>query len=419
MVKRKLKVFKFGGTSLGDPKNPKSLKRLRKVAAYLARLYRKGERFAVVVSAQGKTTEGLVEMARYAAGRGGPDMKELDKLLVTGEAVSAALLAMALQRLGISTTSLDAHEMGIEGVGKAGKGKIKSVSKANSMRRRILAGEVLVITGFQAVGEEASLLTLDFGGSDTSAVVIATELDAEECVIFTDVKGVYTVDPEIVPTARIISFAPYRFMQDMAVSGAGVVMWRAIAAAEEHGVRVRVRKSPSLPGKGGPGTLIAASNPEATQLEGDGGNCVGLAIQQDLAAITVSGLPNRKGEFRRVFASLPEGLVVGDEAQSIGARWASVSFTVKSDDCSRAVKALRAHGYSPRGTRHAAGLTLVDPAMVAGSGYLRKIGEALDESGVSIAMSSSAAGGILVVVRASDLSKAAQALAEEFELVDK
>ena len=237
-------VLKYGGTSLESPE------RVRSAARRIARLREEGERVVAVVSAQGHTTDALTEKVRaYSAA---PKRRELDMLLATGEQVSAALMAMTLEEMGCPAVSLTGAQAGIRTDGCHGDARILRVDTAR-LERELEAGRVPVVTGFQGLGPDGDITTLGRGGSDTSAVALAAALGAEECLIYTDVDGVYDRDPRRYPDAVRYPKISYDAMLALAREGAQVLHDRSVELAREKGLKIRVLSSLT----GGPGTLVS------------------------------------------------------------------------------------------------------------------------------------------------------------------
>ncbi|MEU7526919.1 aspartate kinase [Saccharothrix sp. NPDC042600] len=265
-------VRKYGGSSLATPA------RVRAVARALADVVGAGHRVVVVVSAMGRTTDDLVALARLVGDR--PDPRELDQLLATGEQASAALVALALRGLGVRAGSLCGDQAGIVVGGRPGAGVVQHVERGRLLAR-LRQWDVAVVAGFQGRTEDDDVRTLGRGGSDTTAVALAAALGGDDCEIFTDVPGVLTADPSVVPGARRLPTVPYDVMLELAGRGAKVLHPRSVAVAARHGVRLRVAHTerPEV------GTTVAAA-----PLEG-GHRVVGVAHERDVRLVTVSGVP--------------------------------------------------------------------------------------------------------------------------------
>ncbi len=283
-------VQKYGGTSVATPE------KIKKAAEHIKDYYEKGYRLLVVVSARGDRTDELMNLARGVSTD--PDSREMDKLLSLGEKESIALLAMALIAIGVPTISIDAKEAGLETSAIFGKAKIKKLQKRTELLEEI-KGRVVVMAGFQGVAESTGdITTLGRGGSDATAVAMAIFIGAKICEIYTDVDGVYAVDPRIVRDAKRFKTISYDQMILMAAAGAGVMMDRSVIMARNHRMPVRVLLSPSIR-KAGIGTLITDGG-DTNDLEGLTDK--GIAIKKNVAVITIEDIPNKSGEVKK---SLP------------------------------------------------------------------------------------------------------------------
>jgi len=236
-------VQKFGGSSLA------TVEQLRRVAGRVAAAHRAQRPVVVVVSARGRTTDVLLELTHALNTR--PQAREIDQLLSTGESSSAAQLAMALDELGVPAASLTGCQVGVHVSGPHGAGRIDRID-ASRVRALLRKGFVPVVSGFQGVNDDGDVVTLGRGGSDTTAVALAAELGAERCEIYTDVDGVFTADPRVVPTARMLSSVDCRMMAEMARSGAKVLHYRSVELASSREVEVYIRNS----SKSDPGTVL-------------------------------------------------------------------------------------------------------------------------------------------------------------------
>ncbi len=303
-------VAKFGGSSVGDAA------KIRACAARVAAMVRAGHRVAVVVSAMGDTTDELLELAAEVATE--PSRRELDQLLSTGEIVSVSLVAMALQGMGIDGVSLSGQQCGIQTDAQHTRARISGID-GTRLEREWIAGRVPVIAGFQGVHTHddgrVDVTTLGRGGSDTTAVAIAAAVKADECLIFTDVAGVYTADPRLVPDARLIEEISYDEMMEAASQGAKVMHLRAVELARKHGVPIRVLHSH----QDSPGTLIGTRSARAE--DGAGPPVSTVAIKTDIGRVTLSNLPNRAGLQKQVFEAMGAiGLMVDDIIQTENGR---------------------------------------------------------------------------------------------------
>lgn len=294
-------VQKYGGTSVG------TVERIEAVAERVAAEARGGNRVAVVVSARGDTTDELLALAERLSRR--PDPRELDQLLATGEAQSMALLAIALGALGVAARSLSGGQAGIRTVGRHGKARIGRIAPRR-IEATLARGAVAIVAGFQGVNGRYDVQTLGRGGADTTAVALAAALGAARCEIYTDVDGVYTADPRLVPDAIKLDRVSYAEMAEMAWRGARVMHPRAIELAALYGVEILVRSS--LHDR--PGTTIA----EGGTME-RAGTLSGVVHDVDVARVTVTGLPAGPATLARVFTPLAQAEISVDViAESTG-----------------------------------------------------------------------------------------------------
>lgn len=309
-------VQKFGGSSVADAD------RIRRCAqrAYDAR--RAGNDVVVVVSAMGKTTDKLIELAGEISPS--PVKREMDQLMSAGEQISIALTAIALETLGQESVSLTGAQAGILTESNHTRAKIRTISP-DPIRRQLAKGRVVVVAGFQGVTPDGQVTTLGRGGSDTTAVALAAALKADECEIYTDVDGVYTADPRIVPTARKIERISYEAILELASLGAKVMASRSILFGMKYDVPIHVRHS-MLPD---PGTWIV---PETQDMEQE--EVTGVALKTNLGRITLTGLPGGPGVQARIFAAVSgASIMVDDIIQSeVAPDHTNVSFTVDHAD---------------------------------------------------------------------------------------
>ncbi|MEY4376532.1 MAG: hypothetical protein RJB26_1082 [Pseudomonadota bacterium] len=326
MQRRPLIVQKYGGTSVGSPEL------IRKVAARIARLRARGVDVAVVVSAMGDHTDRLVDLAREVSSR--PDPREMDSLLSTGEQVSVSLLAMALRDAGVPARSLLGFQVPMRTTALHGKARIEGIDGAR-LAAIIAEGAVPVVAGFQGINAEGDITTIGRGGSDTTAVAVAVALGADECQILTDVDGVYTTDPRMVPAARRLPRLTFEEMLELAGQGARVLHLRSVEFAAKYNVKLRV----ALSFEDSEGTLITAedANVEAPLV-------AGIAFNRDEAAITITGLPDRPGAALAVLEPVSAANIEVDMIVLNAPREGRVdlTFTVHRDDHAAAMEAVRA-----------------------------------------------------------------------------
>ena len=325
-------VMKFGGTSVAD------LERIRSVAARVARQVERGDEVAVVVSAMSGVTNQLVGYCQALSPL--HDAREYDAVVSTGEQVTSGLLAIALQDLGVEARSWQGWQIPLRTDDAHGKARIESVA-GDTLVARMRAGQVPILAGFQGVGPNGRVTTLGRGGSDTSAVALAAAVAADRCDIYTDVDGIYTTDPRIVPRARKLDKITYEEMLELASVGAKVLQTRSVELAMKQRVRVQVLSSFAGPGPREeghlPGTLVVDEDEIVEQQI-----VAGIAYSRDEAKITVRRVPDRPGVAAAVFGPLAEANVNVDMiVQSTGADGTTdMTFTAGKSDLARAVKVL-------------------------------------------------------------------------------
>ena len=315
-------VQKFGGTSVGD------CDRIKNVALRVKREWDEGNEVAVVVSAMSGQTNRLVAHIDEISSL--YDAREYDVVVSTGEQVTIGLLALALQELGVPARSWTGWQIPIKTDGIHGKARITDID-AGELERRLKKREVPVIAGFQGISKENRVATLGRGGADTSAVAVAAALRADRCDIYTDVDGVYTTDPRIVPKARKLDKITYEEMLEMASGGARVLQTRSVEVAMNHGMRVRVRST----FEDGPGTLVVDEDEIVEQQL-----VSGVAYSRDEAKITLVGVADKPGVSAAIFGPLTDGAINVDMiVQNVSAdgRSTDMTFTVAKADMKRAV----------------------------------------------------------------------------------
>ena len=398
-------VQKYGGTSVG------SVARIHSVAAQVHALATKGHQVAVVVSAMGDSTDRLIELAREVCPE--PDAREMDALLATGEMVSTALLAMALNQAGCGARSYNAMQLPIETTGPAGRARIESVG-CEGLKQDLARGIVPIVAGFQGRAANGDLTTIGRGGSDTTAVALAVVLKAEECQILTDVDGVYTTDPRMVPEARRLDTVSFEEMLELAGQGSRVLHLRCVEFAARHGMRVRVLSS----FEPGPGTLICQEKPnvEAPVVSG-------IAFNRDEAAIAVTQVPHEAGVAHAILAPVSEASIEVDMIVINAPREGRVdlSFTVHRDDYARALEltrkaAAKYAGAAVSGDDRVAKLAVVGSGMRSHAGVAAKLFDALAKEGINVRLVSTSEIKISVLVAEMDLERAVRALHKAFGL---
>lgn len=318
-------VQKFGGTSVANAE------KIRGAASRAVEAKRKGYDVVVVVSARGHKTDELIDLAKEITSH--PRPREMDMLLSTGEQESVALMAMAVHELGEEAISLTGAQIGVLTDTTHTKARIVSIS-TERMQELLRAGNIVIAAGFQGVDAQMNITTLGRGGSDTTATALAAVLNAELCEIYTDVEGVFTTDPRLVPAARKVERISYDEMLELASLGAGVMHSRSIEFAKKYRVQLRVRPAYS----DGPGTLIAPESDEVTSV------VTGVAFVRNEAMITLVGLPDQPGVMSTLFSSLSAAKIPVDMVVQNVARegTANVSFTVAEDELAAALQVARA-----------------------------------------------------------------------------
>ena len=397
-------VQKYGGTSVG------SVARIHAVAGRVAALAQQGHQLAVVVSAMGDSTDRLIELAREVCAE--PDARELDALLATGEMVSTALLAMALRKLGRAACSYNALQLPIETTGLAGRARIERVD-CERLKKDLAQGVVPVVAGFQGRAANGDFTTIGRGGSDTTAVALAVVLQADECQILTDVAGVYTTDPRMVPEARRLACLSFEEMCELAGQGSRVLHLRSVEFAARHKMNLRVLSS----FEDGPGTLICEENPtvEAPVVSG-------IAFNRDEAAISIAGLPQEPGVAHALLKPVADAALEIDMIV-ITARGESVdlSFTVHRDDYAKALELTRqAAGRFPSaaivGDDRVAKLAVVGSGMRSHAGVAARLFETLGAEAINVRLVSTSEIKISVLVAEKDLERAVRALHRAYGL---
>ncbi len=311
-------VMKFGGTSVADAD------RIRRAAQRAIQAQKKGKQVVMVVSAMGKTTDHLLNLAGEVSEN--PPRRELDMLLTTGEQVSISLMAMAINAAGQEAISLTGGQIGLITDAVHAKARIQKID-ADRIHKELDSGKIVIVAGFQGIDESGEITTMGRGASDTTAVAIAAVLNAQFCEIYTDVDGIYTSDPRKVPDARKIEQISYDEMLELASLGAGVMHSRAIEFGKKYNVDIHVRSSFS----DSQGTLITHEVEKMEQIV-----VSGATVKKDLAQIVLQGLPNEPGVAADIFAQVAQhNVIVDDIIQTFdGVGQASCSFTVEHSDLS-------------------------------------------------------------------------------------
>lgn len=399
-------VQKYGGTSIG------TVDRIQNVAKKIKKWQAQGNELVIVVSAMSGETNRLMGLAHQISDK--PNPRELDMILTTGEQVTIGLLAMALEAEGVPAISFTGQQVGIVTDQAFNKARIQTIDD-KKIRAELDAGKVVVIAGFQGVDADGNLTTLGRGGSDTTGVALAAALKADECQIYTDVDGVYTTDPRVVPKARRLDRISFDEMLEMASLGSKVLQIRSVEFASKYKVRLRVlstfEENPQ-------GTLICSEeelmeNPVIS----------GIAFSRDEAKLTVLGVPDRPGIAYAILKPISEANIEVDmiiQNQSI-AGTTDFTFTVSRNDCAKALAILNEHA-AEMGAKEVLSdmgivkVSLVGIGMRSHAGVAARMFEVLYNEGVNIEMISTTEIKISVVIREGELEKAVRSLHAAFDL---
>ena len=401
-----LVVKKFGGSSVADKE------RIFNVARRCAEEYQMGNDVIVVLSAMGDTTDELLEKA--AEINPYPSKRELDMLLTTGEQASVALMAMALQFLNVPAISLNAFQVKMHSTARNGNARFKRVD-TDRITHELENRKIVIVTGFQGVNHYGDYTTLGRGGSDTTAVALAAAMHADKCEIYTDVDGVYTADPRVVPNARKIEEITYDEMLELATSGAKVLHNRSVEMAKKYGVPLVVRSSLN----NSEGTVVKEEVTVERML------ISGVALDTDAVRIAVIGLKDIPGVAFKLFDVLAKKNINVDVIlQSIGrAGTKDISFTVDDKDLEEAMAVLDENkarlGYQElHSERNIAKLSIVGSGMLSNPGVAAKMFESLYNEGVNINMISTSEIRITVLINEKDGIRAMNAVHDAFGLAD-
>ena len=398
-------VQKYGGSSVADAG------RIKNVARRIAAARDEGNQVVVVVSAMGDTTDELIELAYQVTDR--PDAREFDTLLSTGELVSSTLLAMALKEMGYQAISLSGAQAGIRTDSAHSRARILKV-EARRVVKEMGKGKIVIVAGFQGVTDEMDVTTLGRGGSDTTAVALAASLGAEGCQIYTDVEGVYTADPRLVPEARPLVEIGYDEMLELAIYGTKVMHPRAVELGELYGIPIRVASSFSQE----PGTLIhgGASMEVRNKVRG-------VAYDLDVAKITVVGVSDQPGIASSIFQPLAEaGISIDTIVQNAGLdNVTDLTFTVAKSDLAEAMRVVEpiAGLIKARECVSDASLgkvSIVGTGMQNTPGYAAKMFQVLSEQGINIQLITTSEIRITCIIDEAKVKKAVRALHRAFEL---
>ena len=401
----KLIVKKFGGTSVAD------IERIEAVADNIEVEIQKGNKVTVVLSAMGKSTDSLIELAKEI--NPDPDLREYDALVSTGEQISVALLAMALLKRGIKGKSYTAYQLGIKTNSSHSRARILDV-EVSKITNELNQGIVPVITGFQGMNESGDITTLGRGGSDTTGVALAVALEADECQIYTDVDGVFTTDPRVYDKARLLKAVSFEEMLELSSSGAKVLQLRAVEYASKFKLPLRVLSS----FKEGEGTLVQE---EKNIMERP--IVSGISSIDSEAKLTIRGVPDIPGVAAKILSPISEaGIEVDVIVQNISAENnTDFTFTVGKDDSKKAEEILQKSSLSLGAGSidvddDIAKISIVGRGMRAHAGVASKMFQALAKSEINISMITTSEIKISVVIKKSEMTRAVKALHDAFDL---
>ena len=398
-------VQKYGGTSVGNPE------RIKNVARRVLETQQAGHKVVVVVSAMSGVTDSLIKLSREVCTQ--PSEREMDVLLSTGEQTTIALLAMALQGLGTPAVSLTGAQAGIVTDGVHTKAKIFNITP-KQIHSHLDEEAIVIVAGFQGQTPDGEITTLGRGGSDLTAIALAAALKADKCEIFTDVDGVYTCDPRIVPDARKIDTISYEEMLEMASSGSKVMQSRSVEFANKFDVLFEVRSSFNQ----NPGTIVKAETPGMEDVV-----IRGVSIERNQAKVTIEGVPDKTGTAAKIFNALAAANVVVDVIVQTAPHEGTtdISFTTNSDELDKAGPVLKAVAaeIGALGVTQMAGvakLSVVGIGMRSHSGVAAKLFNLLAAGGFNIQMISTSEIKIAVILDEDSIAEAAKAVHAGFGL---
>ncbi len=401
-----LVVKKFGGTSVANKE------RIFNVARRCIEDHKKGNDVVVVLSAMGKYTDELIDMAQDITSR--PPKREMDMLFTIGEQMSVALMAMALNSLGVPAISLNAFQVTMHTTSAYGNARLKRID-TDRLNRELEDGKIVVVTGFQGINKYDDYATLGRGGSDTTAVALAAALRADACEIYTDVDGVYTADPRLVPTAKKLKEITYEEMLDLSTLGAGVLHNRSVEMAKKYGVTLVVRSSMNEV----EGTVVKEDTDVERMLVS------GVALDKKADRIAVVGLKDEPGIAFKVFDCLAKKNINVDVIlQSIGRDGTKdISFTIDDGDIDEAMSALEANKSrlafsSLECETKIAKLSIVGAGMMSNPGVAAKMFETLYNANININMISTSEIRITVLIDEADGERAIKAVHDAFGLAE-
>ncbi len=401
-------VQKYGGTSVGTPE------RIRNVAKRILETQQAGNQVVAVVSAMAGVTNNLIGLADAVTGEGQATEREMDVLLATGEQTTIALTAMALNAMGSKAVSLTGAQAGIETDGFHTKARISNISPAG-VHELLDDGNIVILAGFQGKTPDGKITTLGRGGSDLTAIAMAAAIDADLCQILTDVDGVYTCDPRVVPEAKKLDEISYDELLEMASSGTKVMQSRSVEFAKKFGVPFEVRSSLN----NNPGTLVKEETMSMESVV-----IRGVSLERDQAKVTITGVEDHPGTAGKIFGAVAEtNLLVDMIVQNVSKTGITdISFTVHKDDVVKAEAALKpilpelGENATMEATDGIAKLSVVGIGMRSHSGVAAEMFAALSKAGVNIEMISTSEIKITVTVSEDQIDAAAKAAHEAFGL---
>lgn len=398
-------VQKYGGTSVGSPE------RIKNVARRVVKRYKEGNSMVVVASAMGDTTDDLIALMKEVTKN--PDGREMDMLLSTGEQVTISLLAMAIKDLGCEATSLTGPQAGIKTTNVYSKAKITDIDKKR-LKEELNKGKIVIVAGFQGINEYGDITTLGRGGSDTTAVALAVAVGADMCEIYTDVDGVYTTDPRLVPEAKKLPTISYDEMLELASLGAQVLHPRSVELSKIYGIKLQVRSSFN----DNPGTIIQ----EVTDME-KSLMVSGVAYDKNIAKIGLFNVPVRKKLAFETFKALSDQNVNVDIIVQTASHddVKDMSFTITKDDLRKALVVIESlqpkihfEGYTH--DEDVAKVSIVGAGMISNPGVAAMMFEALADESINIEMITTSEIKVSCVIRDADIEKAVKAIHRKFEL---
>ena len=399
-------VQKYGGTSIADAE------KIKNVARRVAARHDKGDDLVVVVSAMGKTTDQLIDLAYQMSDQ--PEDREMDVLVSTGETVSSSLMAMALRAMGYQAISLSGAQAGIGTETRYGRARILSIDPKR-LHKELKEGKIVIVAGFQGICEEMDITTLGRGGSDTTGVALAVGLNAAKCEIYSDVDGIYTTDPRIEPNARKLKEIGYEEMLELATYGARIMHNRAVELGKVYNMPILVASST----RDVPGTLIHGG----TEMVEQRNKVSGIAHDSDVAKVTVRGVPDRPGIAASLFGPLSDaGISVDTIVQNASAeKITDLTFTVARNELDKAMRLAQ-----PLAKQIGAGeilsdlslakVSIVGAGMQSGPGYAATMFRTLFDAGINIELITTSEIRITCIIDESKVKEAVRALHKAFEL---